>query len=468
MMLNRQIRTDLAPWLSILCAGALLAALYPQVGRAQPPAGQAVTPPSNNTALIYDSEYPYINYSGTPRNNEIARLQVRLDRGEVKLERQPVRGYLDSILKALKIDVSSQVLVFSKTSLQVSAISSATPRAIYFNDDTYVAWVQGTDLLEIVTMDADRGPVFYTINSTDPQPRPEREMLRCLVCHDSFGEMRGGVPQFMILSSFGTTDRKVAVDTIASMITSATPIEARWGGWYVTGDDGGVLHLGNITVPAQQQAVKLTHVYRGSVPSLTKLFDTSPYLTDKSDIVALLVLEHQVDIHNLIIRANYKSRMLLERQATGDSNSEMHWSQLEPSTRKALQGLLEPFVKGMLSVDAAPLAKAVAGSSGFGAWFAAKGPRDPQGRSLRDLDLQNRVFRYPLSFLVYSEGFDALPVCVREYVYGRLAEILKASNPVPGYEKLSALDRHAVLEILRATKPDFARALNQIAGNPQS
>src|SRR5262249_48648732 len=160
-----------------------------------------------------------------------------------------------------------------------------------------------TGILEIVTMDSDRGPVFYTLTVRDGAPHMEREVLRCLACHDSSGEKGGGVPQFLFLSSYAIRDARVIFDGVASLTTDATPMAERWGGWYVTGNDGGMPHLGNIPEPANRQPLRLDHAYRGSLPSLSTLFDTTPYLSDKSDIVALLVLEHQVDVHNLIIRA---------------------------------------------------------------------------------------------------------------------------------------------------------------------
>src|SRR5262245_8320432 len=127
-------------------------------------------------ALRYDTDYPMIPYSGVARDNPVERLQARLDNGNVRLEFKAPRGYLDSLLAALHIDRSSQTLVYSKTSLQIEAINSATPRAIYFNDDTYVAWVQGQRMLEIVTMDAKLGAVFYTLPYEEvSQPRLDRE-----------------------------------------------------------------------------------------------------------------------------------------------------------------------------------------------------------------------------------------------------------------------------------------------------
>jgi hypothetical protein len=413
--------------------------------------------------LVYDRDYPYIHYSEPPVHNDVARLQQRLDNGSLQLKPTAEHGYLDSVLAALHINPDSQTLVFSKTSLQVDAISAATPRAVYFNDDTYVAWVQQTGLLEIVTMDADRGPVFYTLSAADRAPRLERQTLRCLTCHDTFGEMGGGVPHFLFESTYERDGNKLIPDAVARETTNETPIAQRWGGWYVTGEDGGALHLGNIQPPPSRLPVNIDKVRRGSLQSLDSLLDTAPYLRATSDIVALLVLEHQVTVHNEIIHANFKSRMMLNQEQPDREAGSVHWSQLTPTAQARLQLMLRPLVDALLMARAAPLPAKVSGSNGYASWFQSQGVTDQRGRSLRQLDLGTRVFRYPLSFLIYSDGFDALPLCAREHVYAQLAQILRAPNPAAPYSSRSAQDRQAAFDILVATKPDFARAVSTLS-----
>jgi hypothetical protein len=423
------------------------------------------------TAQVYDTDYPFVNYSGTPVHNDIARLQLRMDHAEVRLQYGAAHGYLESLLAALNISLSSQVLVFSKTSLQTEAITPQTPRAIYFNDDTYIGWIASSGLLEIVTMDADRGPVFYTLANTDSSAAHlQRETLRCLTCHDSFSEMGGGVPYFLFESTYNVEGQQILPDVVARETSDATPISERWGGWYVTGNDSGAFHLGNIIAPLVRAPMDRQHAYRGSLPSLAGLFDTSRYPTDKSDIVALLVLEHQVSVHNFIIHANYKSRVLLAKdrpdlQGADDTVAAgRHWQELTGPVQSRLASMLEPLVRGMLMVDAAPLSRPVAGNSGYTPQFEARGVHDLKGRSLRDLDLKTRVFRYPMSFLIYSDSFDNLPLSVKEHVYARFVAILTGRDESVAYRHLSPTDRQTVLDILTATKPDFARALASNAG----
>jgi hypothetical protein len=454
--------------LLVICMGALANTAHPATASG---ARDTESPAPAQTVQAYDTDYPFINYSGRPVHNEIARLQQRLDRGDVRLAYGTAHGYLESLLAALEISPSSQALVFSKTSLQTDAISPQTPRAIYFNDDTYVGWIANSGLLEIVTMDADRGPVFYSLANTDSSgAHLQRETLRCLTCHDSYSEMGGGVPYFLFESTYRVEGQKVLPEVVARETSEATPIAERWGGWYVTGNDNGMVHLGNILAPPSSTPLHHERAYRGSLQTLAGMFDTSAYLTDKSDIVALLVLDHQVSVHNFIIHTNYKSRVLLAIEqpealaVDGTGAAPLHWRDLTQKTQSRLSLMIEPLVRGMLMMDAAPLPRRVAGSSGYSSQFETRGPRDPKGRSLRDLDLRTRVFRYPMSFLIYSEGFDGLPLSVKECVYRRLQEVLTGRDHTTAYNALAPADRQAVLEILKATKPDFAHALERNGG----
>lgn len=407
--------------------------------------------------LVYDENYPFIDYSGTPQHNDIAHLIARMRADQVKLQYAAPRGYLDSLLRALHIDPASQVLVFSKTSLQADAISAQTPRAIYFNDDTYVAWIEGSDLIEVTTMDSMMGTVFYTLSDVPTLPvHFERETTRCLTCHDTFSESGGGVPNFLFLSAYTRHAHEIATNEVAEHTSDATPLRDRWGGWYVTGDLGGIAHLGNILPTASGEIVD-SAVHARNYATLDSLFDTKPYLTGKSDVVALLILQHQVDIHNLIIHANYKCRMLMEHNEPGSSSKPTTWEQLSPTLQTRFKGLLDPLIEGMLMVHAAKFPASIHGNSGFAKAFEARGPRDPDGRSVRELDLHTRLFKYPLSFLIYSEGFEYLPPAAKEYVYRRLDEVLTGRDQSPTFSNLSGAERKAIFEILRATKPDFAQ-----------
>lgn len=411
---------------------------------------------SHAQGIRYSAEYPTIGYAERPTHNAISRLQERINRGEARLEFREPRGYLDSVLNALGIDPRSQTLVYSKTSLQLDLISGATPRAIYFDDDTYVAWIPRTRILEIATMDGVLGPVFYTLSNTSPDElHIDRETSRCLTCHDTWGMTGGGVPTFLFLSTLVDKEGESITGQPGASTSDRSPISTRWAGWYVTGEPTKQAHLGNILVEPDADTSRPESLSPGNVASVKPLFDARTYLTDKSDIVALLVFEHQAYVGNLITRANYKSRTLLDKNGL-DASKTQTWSAIPEPVQKQLKAMLEPLVQALLFVGAAPIDAELRSSSGFDRWFEAKGPKDTSGRSLRDLDLHTRVFRYPLSYLIYSESFGGLPSFAKEYVYRRIGDVLSGREQSPGYGHISADERRTVREILVATKPDYA------------
>ena len=397
-----------------------------------------------------DAEHPSIAYSTSAPTDPVARLQQRIDSGEVRLEYEPARGYLTSVLRNLQIPPSSQGLVFSKTSLQLERIAPWAPRAIYFNDDVYVGWVQGGPILELAAVDPKLGAVFYSLPQTKAdRPQFQRETQTCLVCHDS-SSVTGGVPGLIVRSV--VPDRYgYGIAPIGRSVTSdQTPLGERWGGWYVTGTSGAQPHMGNVIAPVLSHEVGNMKMYLAktnlgsgaNVTSLRDRLDIEPYLTPHSDIVAMMVIAHQATVHNLITRAGYEARKAVHE---GEPNA--------PRVKAAAESL----VRAMLFVKEAPLAGPLEGTSGFAAEFAALGTRDRQDRSLRDLDLERRLFRYPLSYLIYSESFDALPSSVKEHVYRRIREVLRGQDASAEFAHLTASDRSTILEILEATKPDVVR-----------
>jgi hypothetical protein len=359
-----------------------------------------------------------INYRSENLDDPIARLQKQLDSGEVKLEYEAGRGYLRPVLRALRVPVSSQTLVFSKTSFQFPKISPERPRALYFNDDVYVGRVHDAPSLEFISFDAMQGAIFYILNDQPAEhPRFERAALDCVQCHVAANSTRG-VPGVMLRSVFTSPSGTQAPGTPSYITGQDSALKDRFGGWYVTGSLGKQTHLGNTLLP-----------------------DTADYLTGYSDIVAHLVLAHQTQMHNLITQTNYQTRLAL--YAGKDAES----------ARRQFERPAEQLVRYLLFANEAPLEEPVAGTSGFAEEFAARGPRDDRGRSLRDFDLHRRIFKYPCSYLIYSEAFDAIPQPAKDYVYQRMFEVLSGREQGSEFASLSAEDRRAILEILVATKP---------------
>ncbi len=392
--------------------------------------------------LRYDKEFPEIGYASSAPRDAIARLQQRIDAGDAQLKFEAPNGYLSSVLRELDIDVDSQILVFSKTSFQKGLIAPETPRAIYFKDDVYVAWVQESPSLEISTMAPELGAVFYTLEQAQgARPAFERQTFLCLRCHDSYSMTGGGVPRHIIGSGLPDASGRAAYHEGWYLTTEETPIEKRWGGFYVTGTHGSQSHLGNVFVTAAPGDAASTDFAAGANRTdLSELIDTGPYLGDHSDIVALMVIEHQIHIQNLITRVSWQAR-----------------SAATSKPPKEIAEIAEPLVDAMLFAHEAELEAPIAGSSNFSETFVKKGPRDAKGRSLRQLDLATRLFRYPCSYLIYSEAFDALPGEVKAYIYQRFREVLEGEDMSENFAHLSETDRAAISDILAATKTDFAK-----------
>jgi hypothetical protein len=381
-------------------------------------------------------DHPAIQYSTRATRDAIDILNERLDKGELQLTFEaPPRGYLQSVLKALDISPASQTLVFSENSLQRAHISKATPRAIYFNDTVAVSWSKGADGMEVTVLDRAQGVQFYSIAQNAQQKPRFIRRTDCLECH--LMEQTSGVPGLFVMSQLPLSDNKNEYAQ-GWAVDHRTPIEDRWGGWYVTGTQVPVRHLGNVAV---------THVPRSYVradvaPKLDsglKAFDTTAYLTPHSDVTALLVLNHQLHMTNLLIRLGWEARVA---EHDGSRGARL------PNVRETARELVDY----MLFVDEAPLPSAVKGSTSFAQDFASKGPRDRKGRSLRELDLTRRLLRYPCSYMIYTEAFDALPPGAKSAVYERLWEVLSGKETDKAYAGLSAADRLAIVEILRDTK----------------
>jgi hypothetical protein len=392
--------------------------------------------------LVYDLEYPEIGYGKVaPQDSFSQRMQALAAEGKVLEFDGDGSGFLKSLLAALDIDPSSQVLVFSKTSLKQRFISPQVPRSLFFNDDVYVGFVPGSRTLEVSAMDPQLGPVFFDF-SQEPEanPRFEQATSRCLRCHDSYSMTGGGVPRFMLSSVIAGADGNLVSHELSELTDTSTPINHRWGGWYVTGTHGTLQHRGNLIILDMSMLTNTDLSATGNRTTLDDLVDLKAYPRPTSDIVALLVLEHQVEIQNRLTRLNFESRKLLASQG-----------EIAAAT---LDTLTQPVLDSLFMAQEAPLADVVQGTSGFTEYFAQKGPRDKQGRSLREFDLQTRTFKYPLSYEIYSTAVDALPVSVKLHLFSRIKGVLENAATAPAYPHLDGETRTAIAEILQATKPE--------------
>jgi hypothetical protein len=402
----------------------------------------AVVSAQRRDAFVLSRDHPAIRYTAADLDNPIERLNERLAKGEARLAYEPEHGYLRSLLDALGIPVSSQSLVFSKTSFQADLVTMHNPRAIFFADNVFVGWVRGADLLEIATADRRQASVFYALPQKAPGGSDAPAILErkndCLACHLSWDTR--GVPGLLTTSMYPLPDDPNAYANGFTTV-QGSPLEQRWGGWWVTGDTGGAQHLGNFPVMPAEKNFAHPRNPKAPLATVEGFFDLKGYPAKTSDVVAQLVLAHETTIINLIARLGWEARV----------------AQAEPSadTASRVKDAAGELADSMLMLDETPLDGAIHGSSGYAEWFAAQGPRDGQGRSLRELDLKTRLFRYPCSFLIYSPAFDGLPPGAKQAVYARFLEVLSGRDTRKITQHLSAGDRQAILQILRDTKPDL-------------
>ena len=385
--------------------------------------------------FVASRDEPAIRYSSTPATDAVAALNLKLQDGSATLTFDPSNGYLRSVLDALKVPVESQGLVFSQTSFQAPLINIQNPRAVYFADTVAVGWVRGGRVLEVTAQDPAQGVIFYSLEQTaSPSPRFVRNN-DCLACHLSWETL--GVPGLTVQSVYPLPDELSYVNGFTTV--HGSPLEQRWGGWFVTGDHGGVKHMGNVPVmPKEKGTSKLANPTR-PLTTVDGLFDLKGYPTPYSDVVAQMVLAHQTNMTNLITRTGWEARLLAAKPSVDAS----------ARVTEAARDLVDY----LLFIDEAPFVGPMKGGSGFTERFAMEGPKDKQGRSLRDFELRRRLFQYPCSYMIYTPGFDGMPALARDAVYARMWEILSGREKGPRYKVLSLADRKAIVEILRDTKP---------------
>jgi hypothetical protein len=371
---------------------------------------------------------PAIAYARAHVDDAASRLAEEIEGGSATLDvRADELGVLPSLLARLGVGSDSQMLVFSKTSVQAARVSPERPRAIYFNDNVTVAYVPGAPTIEIVATDPSLGPIFYTMPIAGGGG-PTRAGDGCLRCHH--GPNTAGVPGIYVGSVIPGPTGAPSHDSTAIITDHRTAFRDRWGGWYVTARRGEQPDRANATTLDPEDAESLVRESRQNLPTLAGLFDPRPYLAATSDIVALMTFEHQTQMTNLLTRVGWEARIGASKEQDAD---------------------IDDLVAYMLFADEAPLKEPVEGVSSFARTFPQRGPKDRRGRSLRDFDLRTRLFRYPLSYMIYSAAFDALPAPTRERVYRRLHAILTAHDP-PGFARISDADRRAILEIVKETK----------------
>lgn len=424
-------------------------------------AAASILVPRSNAQDTEPYELPPVNYSKTKPHDAVTRLQAELVSGQLKLEGSD-REVVQGLLRALHIPVASQMLVFSKTSFQKDIISPRHPRALFYTDDCYVGWVPG-GLVEIAAIDPKLGPVFY---SFDPRGLSEKNLPAfpreddCMRCHgDTFVR---GIPAVFSRSLYADKTGEPIFREGSEVVDDQTPFSERWGGWYVTGTHGNTLHRGNVIASETADRLVFDPARGANITNLSSFFDTGDYLTNSSDIVSLLVFEHQTSMQNVLTRAGLDCRHMLQYQE--DLQAALKPAPVPDadglsfdSVRSVFNDSAEKVVDALLFKGEAPLPKTITGSAAFQKDFSANAPRDRKGDSLKDLLVSEHLFKNRCSYLIYSDSFLSLPRPLKSRIYTRLAKALSLDKPDPRYAYIGRAERQRIATILQETHPEFGK-----------
>ena len=385
-----------------------------------------------------DIEQPPHNYSAAIPGDRVSKLKRVLESGELQFDRTSEKAFLRSLLKQLGIPESSQLLVFSTTSLQLSLISPSNPRAIYFTEDVYVGFIPG-GRIEIVSIDPDLGGIFYIFDiPRGDSPIKMDRSGRCMNCHAS--EETGQVPGLVIKSVIpGRTGGSINAFRVGQT-GHQIPYEQRLGGWHVTGAEGFTNHFRNFIGRLVDGTVQRTPNVVG------ERFRTENYLVATSDLLPHLILEHQAGFVNRAAEANYRARTL----------SHNHGGKQGGNQAGELKAQIELLTRYLLLADEAAMPSGgIIDHSEFGRVFQAGGKKTASGRSLRELDLRTRLFRHRCSPMIYSVSFQGLNPGLKKGVYDLMKTALAAGSKSDVSRHIPDQEKQQIREILRETISDL-------------
>lgn len=389
-------------------------------------------------------------------NDPVAKMWRRWQSGHSQPDTHDEKAFVASVLKDLGVSIPSQMLVFSKTSQQNPLITPQTPRAIYFSEDVYCGWAQG-GMMELIGYDPEKGPQFYSL--TNPYKTKEKPALlatdNCLSCHET--SRTDNVKGMLVRSVYTADDGQPLLSQGSFVSGHESPLSERWGGWYVTGKHGTQRHMGNVIATTKGDQIVINREQGANVVSLDRFFSTKPYLTNTSDIVALMVLEHQCTMHNKLTDAAKSAREAIARQI--DLQKVFHEPITETPQGSALSVIrsqASKVVKHLLFFEEYALRDGgIEGSATFQDAFRKDRRETADGRSLKDFQLLTRLFKYRCSYMIYSKAFDAMPRPLKDEVYAQLFAVLSGQDQSKEFTYLSATERQHIKEILLETKKDL-------------
>ena len=394
-----------------------------------------------------------IFYSKTKPQDAAQKLEALIRSGKASIDRTDAWSVMRDVMKHLEIPQESQVLVFSKTSKQTDLISPQTPRAVYFGDNAYIGYCLG-GVIEIDTVDPVLGPIFYTVDPYAEEDKPvhfERDQS-CLSCHG--GTFTPEVPGVMVRSVFPSATGHPIMSQGSTVVDTMTPFENRWGGWYVTGKHGQSFHRGNVVAVENPDDTCDMPVEDGAnVTDLAKFVDVTPFPRAQSDIVALMVLEHQTFVQNALTKANHTALRAMHMQRSLQKELGETVSDVPTGTAlRMIEHSVEDVLDALLFKDEAPLPEGgIEGDESFQTAFSSNAPRSGDGRSLKDFQLLNRLFKYRCSYMVHSVTFQHLTPPLKTRVLKALRQILEGGDTTGRYDYLSETERGHALKILAET-----------------
>ena len=378
------------------------------------------------------------DYWTRPLTDRFTRIKADLESGRLALDTTSERACLLSLLKALDVPASSQMLVFSTTSLQLRFITPQNPRALFFSEDLYIGYIPGARI-EIVSLDPALGGIYYIFDlPLAGQPVRVERSDRCMNCHakEDTGDVPGLVVKSVLPSPAGGSVTAYRIGKSGHSI----PFADRFGGWYLTGKHNIAQHWGNAIGRYNSGVLQKIPIEPG------KHFDFARYPAATSDILPQLLHEHQVGFVNRVVEATYLTRTHLA--ASGGNLTPQQSTELDEKARA--------ITRYILFADEVPLpAGGIEGDATFRADFARNRRPAKDGTSLKDLDLHTRLLRHRCSYMIYSAVFTGLPPEMKQRIHRHLATALSETKPAPEYAYLPAPEKRAIRTILQATLPDF-------------
>jgi hypothetical protein len=398
-------------------------------------------------------EEPPINYSATQTNDRATAINAAFQSRADEIRSMPAKKRLKWLLDELGVPVESQMLVFSKTSMQRDLINPETPRVLYFSDEAYVGW-SVTGSFEVSVFDAKLGTTFYLFDQHAAKDVPLLERSGdCLLCHSRHEH----TPTLRTRSIYPDGNGEPLSGSGGANIAPSTPLAERWGGWYVTGTKAPFEHRANLTGKKADDFEGPNALPTRNLATLDGVVDTHRYLLKTSDVIPMLMHDHQVHVHNVLSTANQDARIALHRwPAMREILGLPKDAPPQGSCVVVFDSQAEKILDALLCRDEAAWPYGGIQSDGvFASAYAKTRKPDARGRSLRDLDLQTRLFRYRCSPLIYSQSFATLPRELRDIVLLRLSSGLRAFPPSPSFGHLADAERVAIHEILTQTMPDL-------------